>query len=96
MENAKQENETKDEKEQDANKGEPRPSLGKLVNIVCLEEIMGGSLLDSPSCSVDGMGQRHGEAQARVRQENMERIGKRWDSWWKTWGKAVKSKSAGS
>lgn len=31
-------------------------SLWKLVNIVCLEKIMGGSLLGSPSCSVDGMG----------------------------------------
>ena len=53
MEHANQENENKDEKGQDANKGEP-VALWKLVNIVYLEEIVGGSALGSPSCSVVG------------------------------------------
>ncbi|XP_036893289.1 protein BEX4 isoform X1 [Sturnira hondurensis] len=39
-------------------KESPWLSLWKLVNIVGLEEIAGGSVLGSPSCSIDGTGVR--------------------------------------
>lgn len=55
MENANEENEKKDEKEQDANKGEPLALSWEPVNIVYPEEIADGSArLGSPFYIIDG------------------------------------------
>ena len=51
MENANQETENKDERGQDANRGEP---LALLLEAVYLEEIIGASMLGSPFCIIDG------------------------------------------
>lgn len=51
IENANQETENKDERGQDANRGEP---LALLLEAVYLEEIIGASMLGSPFCIIDG------------------------------------------
>ena len=51
MENANQETENKDERGQDANRGEP---LALLLEAVYLEEIIGASMLGSPFCIIVG------------------------------------------
>lgn len=51
MENANEETENKNERGQDANKGEP---WALLLEAVCLEEIVGAAMVGSPFCIIDG------------------------------------------
>ena len=51
MENANEETENKNERGQDANKGEP---WALLLEAVCLEEIVGTSMVGSPFWIIDG------------------------------------------
>ena len=88
VENTNQENAKKDEKEQDANKGEPL-ALPLEAGEYCVPRGNHRQLhVGSPSCSTDRTPVRGSESHRQGWDKRIQKEWRRWEGWQKSWGES--------